>query len=415
MNLLTLSLAYLRARALNSVLNVVLMALGIAMIVLLLLFSGQLEQRLVRDGSGIDLVVGAKGSPLQLILSSIYHVDAPTGNIPLAEANELRRNAQVRLSIPLALGDSHRGFRIVGTETHYPEHYGARLARGRMWQAPLEATVGSQVADATGLDVGATFLGSHGLGADGAMHRNQPFRVVGVLRPTGSVLDRLILTSVQSVWRVHAQHATPQAATGHTDNDRDDDREHDAAHPDEDGSEITALLIAYRSPVSAVSFPRMVNARPALQAAAPARETARLLSLLGIGLEAIQAFAFILVAAAALGVFVALYNALQQRRYDLAVMRSLGARRRTLFQQLLLEGLLLSAAGTAMGILLGHAAAELAGRLVAQAGAMGLTGLSWRHEELYVLAAALVVGVAAAAIPAIQAYRTDVSAVLASR
>ena len=148
MNLLTLSLAYLRARALNSALNIVLMALGIAMIVLLLLFSRQLEERLVRDGTGIDLVVGAKGSPLQLILSSIYQVDAPTGNIPLAEANELRRNAQVRWSVPLALGDSHRGFRIVGTETLYPDHYGARLARGRTWQAPLEATIGSLVAGA---------------------------------------------------------------------------------------------------------------------------------------------------------------------------------------------------------------------------------------------------------------------------
>jgi putative ABC transport system permease protein len=343
-------------------------------------------------------------------------VDAPTGNIPLAEAEALRRNPQVRTAIPLALGDSYRGFRIVGTEPSYPAHYGARLARGRLWQAPLEAVVGSLAAAGTGLDVGGTFAGSHGLGAEGrAEHRSQPFRVVGVLAPTGSVLDRLILTSVQSVWRVHGVHASRGAHAASDAKEADDDHDHDHDPAAAEGTEITALLIAYRSPVSAVGFPRFVNARPALQAAAPARETARLLSLLGVGREAIKAFALILVAAAALGVFVALANALQQRRYDLAVMRSLGARRGTLFQQLLLEGFLLSFAGTAIGFVLGHGAAEIAGIVVGQAGAMGLTGLSWRHEELYVLGAALVVGVAAAAIPAVQAYRTDVAAVLASR
>lgn len=337
------------------------------------------------------------------------------------------------MAIPLALGDSHRGFRIVGTEVSYPEHYGARLARGRLWQEPMEATIGSLVAEGTGLDVGSTFVGAHGLGGEGAVHRDQPYRIVGVLTPSGTVLDRLVLTSVQSVWRVHAVHAPPKtgpksaearhdrrdggaAETEHEHHDDHNEGEgHGAEHAADDGSEITALLIAYRSPIAAVSFPRFVNARPALQAAAPARETTRLLSLLGVGLEAIQGFALLLVAAAALGVFIALYNALQQRRYDLAVMRSLGARRGTLFRQLMLEGLILALVGAAIGMVLGHGAAELIGRVVSQAGAMGLSGIAWRHEELYVLAIAIVVGVAAAAIPAVQAYRTDVAAVLAAR
>jgi putative ABC transport system permease protein len=417
-NLVRLSVAYLRARSLNSALNIVLMALGVAMIVLLILFSSQLEDRMLRDGREIDLVVGAKGSPLQLILSSVYHVDVPTGNIPLAEAKEIRRNSQVRTAIPLALGDSYRGFRIVGTDHAYPAHYEARLAHGRLWQAPLEATIGYLVAEGTGLGVGAPFIGAHGLGGDGAAHAEHAYRIVGVLQPTRTVLDRLILTSVESVWRVHAAHGAEKPERPA---DRHDDEEHEhepgseGAEREAEGSEITALLITYNSPIAAVAFPRFVNSHAALQAAAPAREITRLLSLLGVGVDAIRGFALLLVATAALGVFIALTNALQQRRYDLAVMRSLGARRRTLFAQLVLEGSILALAGTALGLILGHAAVELVGQLVPQAGAMGLTGLSWRHEELYVLLIAIVVGVVAAALPALQAYRTDVAAVLATR
>ena len=140
MSLLGLSLAYIRARALNAALNLMLLALGVAMIVLLLLFSAQLEDRLTRDSRGIDLVIGGKGSPLQLILASIYHVDSPTGNIPLAEAERWAEHPLVAEAMPLALGDSLAGFRIVGAEHAYALHYGAQLSAGRLWREPFEAT-----------------------------------------------------------------------------------------------------------------------------------------------------------------------------------------------------------------------------------------------------------------------------------
>ena len=151
MSLFGLSLAYIRARALNAALNLVLLALGVGMIVLLLLFSAQLEDRLTRDARGIDLVIGSKGSPLQLILSSIYHVDFPTGNIPLADAERWAEHPLVAEAIPLALGDSLAGFRIIGTEHAYAGHYGGELAAGRLWEAPFEATLGALVAAQTGL------------------------------------------------------------------------------------------------------------------------------------------------------------------------------------------------------------------------------------------------------------------------
>src|SRR5262249_45286030 len=154
-----------RARPLVTALNLLLLALGIATITLLMLATGQIEQRMGRDARGIDLVVGAKGSPMQLVLSAVFHLDAPTGNIPLADAQALRRSRAVKKALPPALGDSYRSFRIVGTSHDYPAHYGSRLAAGRLWDAPMEVVLGAETAAATGLGLGAEFTGAHGLSA----------------------------------------------------------------------------------------------------------------------------------------------------------------------------------------------------------------------------------------------------------
>ncbi len=163
MNLLTLSIAYIRDRALNTALNLLLLAVGVATIVVLMLFSDQFTNRLKQDARGIHLVIGAKGSPLQLVLSTIYHVDIPTGNISLKEATMIAKHRLIKSAIPLALGDAHRGFRIVGTEHGYPAGYGAEVAGGRLWEKPFEVTIGARVAENTGLEVGDTFAGAHGI------------------------------------------------------------------------------------------------------------------------------------------------------------------------------------------------------------------------------------------------------------
>jgi putative ABC transport system permease protein len=433
MTLFGLSLAYIRTRALNAALNLVLLALGVGTIVLLLLASAQLAERLSRDARGLDLVIGAKGSPLQLVLASIYHVDFPTGNIPLAEAERWAAHPLVAQAIPLALGDSLAGFRIVGTEPAYAAHYGAELAAGRLWQEPFEATLGASVAARTGLAVGDRFVGSHGLAPGGPEHGEQRYTVVGVLAPSASVLDRIVLTPIESVWLAHGMEPHPEHAAPGADEHRDEhdgapDHEHEDEHEDEHSDahpaapgggerplEVTALLIRYTSPLAAVQLPLLVNQQSALQAASPAFETTRLLALVGVGIDTLRAFGLLLIASAGLSVFIALSNAMQERRYDLAVMRTLGASQRQLLAQPLLEGLLLAGAGALLGLLLGHAVAEVVGRLLPQGRDMGLTGLTWLPEELYVLVLAMGVGLIAALLPAIQAYRTDIAAVLASR
>jgi len=410
-NLLSLSAAYLRARALNAALNVLLLGLGVGTIVVLLLFSHQLEQRLERDARGIDLVVGAKGSPLQLILSSVYHVDIPTGNIPLQDAEKLKTNPLIKSTIPLALGDSFEGFRIVGTDHDYVALYEGQTAAGRLWQKPFEAVLGSEVVARTKLKVGDTFVGSHGIVEAGEKHEHSPYTIVGLLAPTGTVLDRLVLTSVESVWEVHGQGH-------HEDEDKDEDEHPGEAHAKEQHvqpQEVTAVLVQYSSPMAAALLPRQINGQTALQAASPAFESARLLDIVGVGVETVQAFALILILCAALSVFIALYNALRERSYDLAVMRSLGASRGKLLAAMLIEGLILAALGAALGLILGHLMTEVLGASLSASQRMHITGRTFVPGELLLILLALVVGLVSALLPAVLAYRTDISRTLAQR
>lgn len=397
MNLLAIVWAQTMRRPLQTVLSLALLALGVATLVFVLLTQTQLARQATRDAQGIDLVVGAKGSPLQLILAAVYHVDVPTGNVPLAAVDKLRANRYVAQVIPLALGDNHRGFRIVGSEPALIEHYGGRLLAGALWRDRMQAVLGATVARETGLAVGAPFFGTHGLAAGGAVHEDAEYRVVGVLAPTGTVLDRLILTDLKSVWFVHEGEA----------NDPEERKVLEAER------EVTALLVRYATPLAAALLPRQVNAEPALMAAVPANELARLFALVGVGVDTMRAFGGILMGAALLALFVTLMNALEERRYDLAIMRLLGASRARVAALLLVEAWLLAATALAVGFALGLLAAHLVGAWLAQARSFGLTPFAWTSELALVVAAALATATIAALVPAWRASRMDVHATLA--
>jgi putative ABC transport system permease protein len=214
--------------------------------------------------------------------------------------------------------------------------------------------------------------------------------VTGILAPSGSVLDRLVITSVESVWHVHESHATPRP-------------------------EITALLVRYATPLAAASLPRAINANTTLQAASPAYEIARLLELVGFGVETLRWFALVLMASAALSVFVALGSALQERRYDLALLRTLGARPASLALVTLAEGATLLVAGVILGLVLGHGAAQALGLWLAGSGSWPLTGFVWAPGEALLVGAILLVGAATCLAPAAQAYASDPADLLSKR
>ena len=397
MNLARLSWTYLWARPLVTVLNLLLLALGLAAVSVVLLVSQQLEDGLKRDLAGIDLVVGAKGSPMQLILSGVFHLDVPTGNIPAEAVERWRAHPLVASVIPMSLGDSYRGHRIVGTEPAYLEDRGARLAQGRLWAAPLEAVVGAEVARRTGLAVGGGFVGVHGLGGDGEPHGDSPYTVVGVLAPTGSVVDRLILTSTESVWEVH------EAATALDEEDR---RYLEAER------EVTLLLLRYRSPLAAVSLPRLINNETALQAASPALETARLLRMVGVGTEVLQGFGAVLLAVAGLSVFIGLYHAVRERANDLAMLRLLGAPPSRVAAVVAAEALWLAVGGLVLGLLIGHGLTALLGWWLEARQSIVLSGWAWASGQWAVVVATAALAGLSASLPAWQAYRLDVTRLL---
>lgn len=421
MNLFKVSLAGVRARPLETTLNVILLGLGVGTIVLLLLVGSQLDERMKRDAKGIDLVVGAKGSPLQLILSALYQLDVPTGNVPLAEAGRLGRNPMIRKAVPISMGDTYGDFRIVGTNADYLALYGAELASGAPWHAPMEAVLGATVAAQSGLKEGDRFAGSHGLVPGGEKHDFAPYRVVGRLKPTGTVVDRLVLTDFASVWFVH-EHDPDEAegagggAAGADSAAAGEGEAPGSAPPDSTtlaNREVTAVLVQYRTPAAAAMLPRLINKTTNMMAASPAFELARLISLVGVGIDVVRAFGAVFILIAALSMFVGLYNALEARRFDLAILRTLGATRGQVFRTILVEGLVVAALGTLLGLLLGHGAAEALGLWLKQKNQMELTGFTWLPVEFGLLGLALLVGTLSALVPALRAYRADIADTLA--
>src|SRR5690606_21390013 len=201
MNVPQIAWKNIRQNPATSLLGILLTAFGTGILCVLLLTSHQIEEQLGNNSRGIDLVVGAKGSPIQLILSSIYHMDNPTGNISLSEAQKLAANPMVRLAVPLSLGDNYKGHRIVGTDSTFLHLYELELAEGRIWQDDFETVIGADVARKNNLNIGDSIYGSHGLSSEGHAHDEHPYVVTGILKPGHHVVDGLIMANLASVWR----------------------------------------------------------------------------------------------------------------------------------------------------------------------------------------------------------------------
>lgn len=401
MNMLKLSWKYLISKPLNTALNILLLALGLAIFTVLMLVQDQFENKMTNDAEGIDLVIGAKGSPLQLVLSSIYHIDFPTGNIDMNEAVRISKNRLIKNVIPLGLGDNFEGFRIVGTNHDYLELYQGVFQEGKAWEKPFDVVLGNEVAKKLQLSSGDSFIGSHGIGSSSHDHDEHGYAVRGVLEPTGTVIDQLILTSIESVWYTHDESHDPEKLNKHV---------AQSGFPlTEEYREVTALLVQYRNPLAAVQLPRFINSRSSLQAASPAFEITRLFELLGVGISLIQGIAMIIISIAGLGIFIALYNSLKERKYDLAVMRTIGASKGQVFLHIVLEGIILTFLGALLGIAMGHLFLVILVISNEQGTIAGFTGNVFLLEELWIIGYALLIGVLASVIPAWRAYQTNIA------
>ena len=377
-------------KKLQTALSLVLLAFGVGLVSLLMLSEKQLSDTFDRNIEDIDLVLGAKGSPLQLILANVYHVDAPTGNIRLADAEKVIRHPYIAEGIPLAYGDNYRGYRIVGSTDAYTEHYGGTLAEGRAFEASFEVVVGAKVSEVTGLKVGDEFFSAHGLQDETDVHTDKVFRVVGRLEPSGTVLDQLLHCTVSTIWEVHEGHG-------------------EAVAPED--REITAVLLKKRNPLAVLTIPNTIR-ETNMQVALPSIEINRLTQNFGIGMNTLRAIALLIMLISFASIFISVYDNLLARRYELALMRTMGGSRGGLFLLLLLEGGLLSTGGSLLGLVLSRLGLVALAQLVEDKFRYDWSNIGVMPEELVLVGLAIFVGLIAAAIPGISAVRIDTSRTL---
>ena len=404
MNIFKLSIKNIFNKPLSSFISLALLILGIGIISLLLQLNTLIKDQMDNNLRGIDMVVGAKGSPLQLILSSVYHIDSPTGNISLKDAENISKNRMVGSSIKILYGDNHKGFRIVGAEKKFIELYKGVIKEGKEWNSPYEVLVGSKVYEKLNINLGDNLVSSHGLRETGQSHDEGTFKVVGLLEPSNSVIDQLIITSPESVWDIHDTH-----------NHEDDHKhEHEDDHENEyDDREITAMLIKFKSPMNIIQFPRQINENTNLQAAVPSYEISRLFKLFGFGIETLSYLAYLIILVSGFSLFINLFNSMRERKYEMALIRTLGASRFQLSSMITLESLVLTISGFVLGILFSRFGVMFVSSLMEESINYNFSSFKILNEEYWLLGLSILIGIISSLIPAIQVYKMNISKILA--
>ena len=418
MSVLKLAWKNIVSNPLNLLLSIILFGLGIGLISFLMLLNTQLSENFEKNLAEIDLVIGAKGSPLQMILCSMYHIDNPTGNITVGEAKAFLNPGHPLLekSVPLSLGDSYKRHRIVGTNDGILELYNVQLDQGKLWAQDLDVTIGAGVARATGLKIGDSFKSSHGFDDDADLaHDHSAFKVVGVLKPSGSVVDQLILTNPSTVWSVHDHAAEDHEGHDHAHHSPPvRSNEELLQHPDKD---ITSLLIRYkdRTNFRTLSLPRAINENTDMQAASPPYEINKLYSLIGVGTDAIRWLAILIALVSAISIFISLYKSMKERKYELSLIRVMGGSRATLFMLIVIEGIILAIIGYVVGMIISHGGMEVMSKFLQSSYRYDFTGWRMIPGDAWLFLGSILLGVVAALIPAYQASYTDIHKALSEK
>lgn len=404
-------------KPLNTLLSIILLTSSVAIITTLILVEKQFEEQFSSNIEDVDLVLGAQGSPLQLILSSVYQVDAPTGNINFDSAKVWMQNPFVEKAIPLAFGDNYRGYKILGTTTDYLEKYKATLAEGKLFEKNFEVVIGSEIAQKLNFKIGDEFFGSHGDAEEGEVHDEFAYKIVGIAKPTGKVVDNLILCTIPSVWQMHHGHDENPAhgEEGHVHVDGEEHHHEADLTLDEPNMEITAVLLKLRNQMAKLTWQRIVPQNTKMQAVSPAFEVNRLFGLFGIGISALQYLAYGIMLISGISIFIALYNTLKERKNEFALMRVNGAKRVQLLKVVMIESVLLCAVGFIFGTVLGRVAISLLSKSSEADFKMSFNPYEFLWEKegtLFLLT--IFVGFIAALIPAIKAYNLNISKTLAN-
>jgi putative ABC transport system permease protein len=363
--------------------------------------------------SGVDLIVGARSGPLNLLLYSIFRIGDATANVSWKTYQKIATHPDVEWTIPISLGDSHRGFRVMGTDHNYFEHYRfrgsheLRFSSGGPFHDLYDAVLGSDVARTLGYKLGDSIIVAHGVGnVSFAEHKDKPFRVVGILAPTGTPVDRTVHVSLEAITAIHIDWQSGMQAPPGYQVSAAEARRHDLT-PDT----ITAFLVGMRSRVMTFTMQRAINdyRQEPLLAVLPGVALCQLWELVGVADTALMIVAAFVVLAGLLGMLTAILTSLNERRREMAVLRSVGARPRHVFVLLVAEAGLLATLGVVAGIGLTYLLI-LGGRPLLEKRFGIFVAVSGPSEsDLAILggiiAAALLMGL----LPAFRAYRNALS------
>jgi len=366
-----LALKSLRNRRGTAALTVIAIALAVSLLIGVERIREQSRESFASTIAGTDLIVGARSSPVHLLLASVFRIGDATSNVGWTSYRTLAGRPEVEWTIPLSLGDSHRGFRVVGTTSDYFEHMhfaGERklsFASGHRFERAHDAVLGHEVAMALGYGIGQSVVIAHGSGDVAfTLHEDQPFRVVGVLERTGTPVDRAIHVPLEGMDAVHADirgmPPDPLAAAVQAARARRDARDgsaprasgHDGLVQDDSARTITAFLVGLKSRRDALSLQRLINQFPGepLTAILPGVTLLEVWGIVGIAERALLAVSILVVVVGLAGMLVALLTSLSERRREMAVLRSVGARPMQIFALILGEAMLLTTLGIAVGV-----------------------------------------------------------------
>jgi putative ABC transport system permease protein len=408
----TLTLAW---RSLRNRRGTVLLTIGAIAVSVALLLGVQKLRSAAREGfastvSGVDLVVGARSGPVNLLLYSVFRVGDATANVSWDSYLLVARHRDVAWTIPISLGDSHRGFRVLGTTSDYFEHYrvaGGRaleLTEGARFERGLEAVIGSEVARELGYHAGTKLVIAHGTAdVSFAEHDDAPFTVVGVLAPTGTPVDRTVHIPLKSLEGLHAaKQGAYMVLPGES-----QDQAYERSHPPQP---ITAFFVGMRDRAALLTMQRALNEfqREPLSAIIPGVALKQLWDMIGIADRALLLVAAFVVLAGLLGMLTAILVSLNERRREMAILRSVGAQPRHVFSLLMAEAGLLAAAGVALGVGLTYALLVSGQSLLTRYGIfVPLAGLT--RTECVMLAGIVVAALALGLWPAWRAYRNTLA------
>ncbi len=406
--MLELAWASLRSRTLSVALAVVVISLSVTLLLGVERVRVQAHEGFASTVSGTDLIVGARSGPVNLLLYSVFHVGDPTNNISWSSYEALAELPQVKWAVPLSLGDSFRGYRVIGTTPAYFAHYrygdghALALAVGSPFDELFDATIGAEVARALGLQVGDRIVLTHGTGAAGLhTHDDTPFRVSGILQRTGTPVDSSVLVSLPAIEAIHVDW---QSGVHLRRQQRDATQLHLRDHVPQS---ITAVMLGLDSRIATFAVQRHINTFPdeALLAILPGVTLQQLWQSLGTAERALRLVSAMVVVLGLVSLVALLVSTLQARRREMAILRAAGARPGHVAGLLVLEALITSALGCVLALAALVTASALGrGWALAEFG-LSITRIWPDSRELAWVAGVLLLSAVAALLPAAMAYR----------